>query len=242
MIKLWDKIDKKSLIKYSIILLLLLGIIFGVRNYYNNKLDISEQNLKAAQTELKEVKLKNGELLAYRDSYIAKINDLENLLGISKKEIKELQKNLDSKIAYISNIESKIKIEYIETVRDSIVYITKDSAESKFKYYDEWVALMGKNRFKFNEEFSYNTTIESLEVAVPLNVGLTNDYQIFVKTPNPYIQFTTIDGAVIDKSILKPKKQRWSHGFHFGFGVQWGILNKSFDIGPQIGYSVHFNL
>ena len=112
-----------------------------------------------------------------QDSYIAKIGDLEDLLDISKQEAKEIQQVLDSKIAYISRIESEVRVEYIETVRDSIIYIDNDPkvATSTFRYNDKWVDLIGRNDFIFGEKFSYNTTIESLSIDVPLNVGLTND-------------------------------------------------------------------
>ena len=67
------------------IVLLIISLIWG---YFSRKLDVSEQNLKAATTELKETKLKNGELLTSKNSYIATIDDLNNLLDISKKEVK----------------------------------------------------------------------------------------------------------------------------------------------------------
>lgn len=235
-------INKNSLINYIVLTAIFLAILSVVWGVYDNKLEESEQNLKASQSELQEVKLKNGEILAYRDSYIATINDLENILDINKKEIKELQKTLDSKIAYIAKIESNVKIEYIETIKDSIVYIVnEDSAVSTFRYHDNWLDLVGQNSFKFGDNFDYSTSIESINMNVPLNVGITDDYQIFVKTPNPYVSFSEIEGAVIDNSKLRPNKQQFNWGLQLGLGTMYDIIDRDISVGLYGGFGIEFN-
>lgn len=235
--------EKKTLLGYIIEGVIFMAIIAAVWGFFSNRLDTSEQNLKAARGRIEQVELKNGELLTARDSYIATINDLEDLLDISKQEIKDIQRQLDSKVAYISKIESEVRVEYIETVRDSIIYINSDPniATSTFRYNDKWVDLIGRNDFTFGEKFSYNTTIESLSMDVPLNVGLTNDYQIFVKTPNPYVSFSNIDGAVIDNSVLRPRKKRFNWGLQMGFGAMYDVMNKNIAVGPYAGVGAEFN-
>lgn len=235
--------EKKTLLGYIIEGIVFITIIAAVWGIYNNKLDTSEQNLKAARGHIEQVELKNGELLHSRDSYIATINDLEELLDITKQEVKDIQRQLDSKVAYISKIESEVRVEYIETVRDSIIYVNSDPniATSTFRYNNKWVDLVGRNEFIFGEQFDYKTTIESLSMDVPLNVGLTNDYQIFVKTPNPYVTFSNIDGAVIDNSILKPRKKRFNWGLQLGVGAMYDIMDKDIAVGPYAGVGAEFN-
>jgi hypothetical protein len=235
--------EKKTLLGYIIEGIVFIAIIAAVWGIYDNKLDTSEQNLKAARGHIEQVELKNGELLSSRDSYIATINDLEELLDITKQEVKDIQRQLDSKVAYISKIESEVRVEYIETVRDSIIYVNSDPniATSIFRYNNKWVDLVGRNEFIFGEQFDYKTTIESLSMDVPLNVGLTNDYQIFVKTPNPYVSFSSIDGAVIDNSILKPRKKRFNWGLQMGFGAMYDVINKDIAVGPYAGVGAEFN-
>ena len=109
--------EKKTLLGYIIEGIIFIAIIAAVWGIYNNKLDTSEQNLKAARGHIEQVELKNGELMSSRDSYVATINDLEELLDITKQEVKDIQRQLDSKVAYISKIESEVRVEYIETVR-----------------------------------------------------------------------------------------------------------------------------
>lgn len=235
--------EKKTLLGYIIEGMVFIAIIAAVWGIYDNRLDTSEQNLKAARGHIEQVELKNGELLSSRDSYIATINDLEELLDITKQEVKDIQRQLDSKVAYISKIESEVRVEYIETVRDSIIYVNSDPniATSTFRYNNKWVDLIGRNEFIFGEQFDYKTTIESLSMDVPLNVGLTNDYQIFVKTPNPYVSFSSIEGAVIDNSILKPRKKKFNWGLQMGFGAMYDIMNKNIAVGPYAGVGAEFN-
>lgn len=235
--------EKKTLLGYIIEGIVFIAIIAAVWGIYDNRLDTSEQNLKAARGHIEQVELKNGELLNSRDSYIATINDLEELLDITKQEVKDIQRQLDSKVAYISKIESEVRVEYIETVRDSIIYVNSNPniATSTFRYNNKWVDLVGRNEFIFGEQFDYKTTIESLSMDVPLNVGLTNDYQIFVKTPNPYVSFSSIEGAVIDNSVLKPRKKRFNWGLQMGFGAMYDIMNKNIAVGPYAGVGAEFN-
>lgn len=223
--------------------IIFIAIIVCVYSCLSNKLDVSEQNLLAAQGKIEQVELKNGELLTARDSYIATINDLENLVDMTKKEAKEIQRQLDSKIAYISRLESNIKIEYIEVVKDSIIYIDSNhqKAIASFHYNDRWLSLMGENEFTFGENFNYKTTLRSINMDVPLHVGLTNDYQIFVKSENPYVHFSNIEGAVIDQSILRPKKKRFSWGLQGGLGTMYDFVDRDVAAGVYLGIGAQFN-
>ena len=82
-------------------------------------------------------------------------------------------------------------------------------------------------------------TLDSVAMNVPLTVGLTDDYQIFVKTANPYVSFPSIDGAYI-KAPEKVKSKHWNVGVQVGFGVQYGTIKKSFDVGPYVGFGVSY--
>lgn len=235
--------NKKSILWFLIEIAVFLLILTSVWGYFNNKLDDSEQNLKAAKGYITQVELKNGELLNARDSYIATINDLEDLLDISKQEIKDIQRQLDSKVAYISRIESQTRVEYIEVVKDSIIYVdnTTNHIITPFHYRDEWISFNGKNEFNFDPEFEYHTSISNININTPLKVGLTNDYQIFVTTTNPYVSFDNIEGAVIDNSILKPRKKRFNWGLQLGFGAMYDVMNKDIAVGPYAGVGAEFN-
>ena len=236
--------DRTKNILWHVLELVIFSIILScVWNYYSKENKTHQQNLKAAQTELYEVKLKNGELLSVRDSYIATINDLETLLDISKNEIKDLQRKLDSKIAYISKIETNTKIEYVEVLKDSIVYVNNNPNDiiSHFHYSDEWLKISGENNIKLGDKFESNTILNKIEINTPLTVGLTNDYQIFISSPNPYLNINNIEGAVIDKSKFQQRKKRFNWGLQMGFGPMYDVIDKDIAVGIYCGIGGEIN-
>ena len=233
--------NKTTLLSHLIESIIFIAIIAGLWGYYGRKLDISDQNLSVFKGRLEQVELKNGELLASRDSYIATINDLEELIGVTKQEVRDIQRQLNSKVAYIAELEQNTKIEYIEVVKDSIVYINNNNAIAKFHYTDKWITLIGENEFTLGGEFDCKTTLCNIQMNTPLTVGLTNDYKIFVKSDNPYVNFSSIEGAVIDNSVLKPRKTRFSWGLQAGIGAMYDVIDKDAVVGPYMGVGVGFN-
>jgi hypothetical protein len=228
---------------FAVEAIIFIAIIAGVYGFFSNKLDISEQNVVAAYGKVEELTLKNGELIAVRDSHITTINNLENQLNITTKEAKELQRKLNSKIAYISELESQVRIDSIVTVRDSIIYVDNTAKKmiASFHYDDKWMNFNGENEFTFGENYECKTTLHNFTMRTPLVVGITNDYQIFVKSDNPYVQFTDIEGAVIDKQALRPRKKRFSWGLQFGVGAMYDVWHKQVAVGPYGGLGVEIN-
>ena len=230
--------DRRSLISMLIETIVFITILMIGWNYYDGRLDKSEQNLRVYRGQVAELELKNGDLVTARDSYIAKTSELEDLLNISRKEVRDLKNTLGSKIAYISKLESQISTGPIIIQKDSIVYIEKSKIESHFKYNDEWLSFKGITRIDGDVG---STQIDGINIFAPLKVGITNDYQIFVQTPNPYITFNEIEGAVIDGSKFAPKKKRFSWGIQVGFGAMYDVIKKDIAVGPYGGLGVEFN-
>lgn len=223
--------------------IILIGISIFIWTHFNKEINVYEQNYNAARSELNKIILENNELLYEKDLYILKEKETNEILDANNKEIKELKKALNASIAYISELESNVRIDSIVTVRDSIVYVTPNNALVNFSYSDEWVNIKGVNDIKFNDDKIKNidTNITKLNINTPLTVGITDDYRIFVKTPNPYMEFTDIEGAIIDGSKFAPKKKRFSWGLQIGFGAQYGLFNKKIDLGPYGGVGMEIN-
>ena len=87
------------------------------------------------------------------------------------------------------------------------------------------------------ENFVYN-----IGMYLPLKVGITEDYTIFVTSPNPYFKASSIEGAVIDGSKFAKKPSRWTFSVYGGFGAQYGLINKQIDIGPQVSAGIGFRI
>lgn len=207
---------------------------------YKERLNISEQNLKAYKNDVRQLKLENGNLVKVRDSYILENCQLQEQFDLTKKEVNELQNKLNSTLAYISKIESNVYIDTVTCIVDSLVIDTTavdTTTKVHFRYNDDWLRLNGIT--KFDKQFS--TELYDIYMNVPLKVGLTNDYQIFVLSENPYVNFSKIEGAAINNSILVPKKKRWSWGVQGGIGIGYDLINKNISVGPYAGIGFQYN-
>lgn len=229
----------KRLLTYIFIAVTMVTAFFVGRNSLKDDLYISQQNLIAATDTIKKL----NDINAYEKSvYIVKEKELNNLLNISNNEISKLKKELDDKISYISKIESEINIDSI--IIDSI-YVVKDSTGiiADFKYNERWIEFNGSFNLDVPNYNIYNFKMDHINIPAPLIIGLTSDNKMFIKSDNPYLNISRLDGAyVIENMINKEAKQKkWSHGIGFGFGFQYGIVHKRIDFGPQIGYIITYN-
>lgn len=214
-----------------IIIAILLAGVCGL-GYYSRTLQqslrVTEQNYKASNDSVKILYKDNEKLIYEKNAYILKESELKDMLDMNTKEIKELKKSLQSSISYISKIEGKMQVDTIY-MNDTIYY--KDSIPTiHFGYKDDWLTLSGTASFK-----PLQTKINNIQVPISVETGLTEDYNIFVKTNNPYVTIQNIDGA-----IIKDKKFNidYHHELHVGMGFQYGLFNKQVDFGPQIGYGI----
>lgn len=231
--------DKKSIISLIVEAVLFLGIISFGYNLMNKKLDTSEQNLIAYKGKMEQLELKNGELITTRDSYIMNKKQLEEELGVTKKEVKDLEKKLESTLAYISNIESQVRIDTVTIVKDSIIYDEGDIAQIHCDYQDEWFGVKVTTDLTGPE---ITTSLFDITMDVPLKVGLTDSYRIFVQSDNPYVHFTSMEGAVIDGSNLVKKPRRFGLSIQGGMGVNYDLISKRFGVGPHLGVGVHWRI
>ena len=228
----------KYLIGAIIVLVLALGFTWAQNSNLQKTNKKWVHNYETLRDSMELVTTKNGEILFENNSLIIQKNELENALNISKKQVKDYEKTLGSKLAYISKLEAKLEIKDTVVVeKEKIIHDTLTNSYL-MSYCDDW--------FKFDERFSLENPKEprfdiyNINMNVPLKVGLTDDYTIFVTSPNPYFSATDIEGAVIDGSRFAPKKSHWTFGFYAGWGLGYGIINKQLDTGPQAGVGIGF--
>lgn len=240
---MWNKIinflknNKITLIINACFILIILILLFILGNV-RNKNKILDVNLKAATEDVRQLKTKNGELIYEKQSYVTTINELEKYLDISKKQIKDLEKTLDNRLLYISKLEGQINITP-SVIHDTTV-IYKDSIMMfNFSFNNKWYTIKGKSEIK---NYIATTHLEKVSINCPLQVGLTDKWEIFVKTPNPYVSFNNIDGALLDKNLYlkQTKKKPWNVGVQVGFGANYGLMRRQFDYGPYIGVGISY--
>lgn len=231
--------DRKSIISLIVEAVLFIGIISFGYKVMNGKLETSEQNLIAYKGQMEQLELKNGELIATRDSYILDKKNLEEALNVSKSEVKDLEKKLNSSLAYIANMESQVRIDTVTIVKDSIIYDEGDIAQIHFDYDDNWFGVKGTTDLTGP---NITTSLYDIKMYVPIQWGMTDNYKIFVKSDNPYVSFTNLDGAVIDGSKIIPKQRKFGLSIQGGFGVNYDLISKQLGVGPHLGVGVHWRI
>lgn len=208
------------------------------------KLDIAENNVSALTDTISTYKLKNGELLYEKQGYIAEKEQLSTFIDVQKSEIKELEKKLNSAVSTIAKLKQEVKVDTLKLI-DS-VYVYDDEIRNNFSFSDEWLSLSGTTIYK---DCKFSTTLNNLSMDVPLKVGTTKDNSWFVTTENPYVSFSSIEGASIEKA--KPK--RFSLSIHAGLGLSCGygisgandgLVRSGWFFGPAIhlGAGVSYKL
>lgn len=230
--------DKKT----TTIMLLLEAFIFGwitigISTCSNRQLKQANHNIHALRDSIEVVEMNNGKLMYEKESLILEKKELEEYLDISRREVRDLERKLDSKLAYISKLEGQINMGPEITIKDSLIYIDNTLAKYSFDYDDKWFSFNGLTTFT---DGIGTTTISNIRVPVPLKVGLTDDYTIFVQSDNPYLTFYDIQGAVVNKERFAQKPKRWNIGLQAGIGVQCGLMQRTVDVGPYVGIGVSY--
>ena len=207
-----------------------------------------ETNIRALNDSVKTYQLKNGELMYEKQGYILKVEELEQYIGVQEKEVKDIERRLKSALATISRLEGQIHADSI-TMHDS-VYVTPDSTvHIYFDYADDWLALDGVTSYGLRTGLA-STTLDCMHMQLPLKVGMAEDNQWFATTPNPYVTFTTVEGA----NLQQAKPKRWCLSIQAGVGglLGWGIsggqdgivrsgwiLGGGFYVGAGVSYKLY---
>lgn len=235
--------DKRNIFTYILmgILLVISCLMAFVLNKQSAKLEIAEHNVKALTDTITEVRLKNGELLNYKNSLVIDKKELEASLDISKKEVKELEKQLKQKIKYISKIEIN---SHIDTVNIPTIVYMRDSATYRYGFGESNQYYVIEGYVDVDSTQNASTTITRNDMNINMKVGLDDDWKIFAITDNPYVSISNLEGAMLNKNEYLKKEGRikvitW--GFHVGFGVNYDIRYGGFGYGPNISVGMNIN-
>jgi len=195
-----------------IITILIIGL-FGWCIHLRNQLDISNQNLYTSQSKVEQLQLENGKIVSIRDSYIVSNNELKEQLELSNKEIRTLKKQLGEKPKVITKIETVVERDTLELVKQ-IDY---------FSYKDDWMS------FNYNPQYQ---SVTDFSMKTPINIGMTGN-KVFVYSDNPYLNINTVES-------FRREEKHWSLGFHFGMGINYGLIHRKVDIGPTVSVGVNY--
>ena len=222
----WDRI-KDVTIAILVIACIILALSTTCSSRHNKEY---RNNIEALTDSIHVYKLKNGELLYSKKILIEDLSNAEQQLGVTKKQLKEIEKQLDAKITQIAKLKGQIKVDTI-VMHDS-VYVQDSILKSDFNYRDKWLTMNGT---VITDCKTIQTTLNNLTMEVPITYGTTKDNQVFVKTENPYISIKEINGLK-----TKQKTPHWNLGIQVGFGAQYNLVTNKFGYGPYIGVGISY--
>lgn len=231
-----------NLLSKSKLLIIAWGILVGIAIlllylfigsiHENNRLS---NNIDVYKDSVHTLALKNGQLLSERSSYELKEKELSEYLDISKNEVKDLKKKLESSLREIAKLKGQFHIDtiYTEIIKDSIIYRPDSTICVKFFYGGQWIQLDGM--VETNKAVTTPAvTIYNVNVPIDLVVGWANNGKFFVTSPNPYVHFGKIDAA----QLTQPKIKKWGVGVSGGWYVIYDPFKKDLRTGPGLGLSL----
>ena len=228
--------------RVTMVLALVLCLVIAFASYKISSLDRdltkANQNLSAVTDTVHALELKNGEIVEWNQSLILDKNQLSNRLEQEELDRKEIEKKLNSRISSLSNIISNFSMDTIFMV-DTLEVIDDSTRLSEFRYADDWLTVSGRTLFS---GIVSETHIDNLSVRVPITIGLTEDLKLFIHSPNPNVTIELMKNYIVDNSGVLKKRSRWSLGLYGGFGMQYGLLGKTIDFGPQFGIGVSYRI
>ncbi len=227
--------------KILLIIITILSVVCGWYIYRSDKFKkdyiIYKNNYEVSKDSLHVYKLKNNDLLYSNGSYILNIKELEETIDIKESYIKNIERELDNKVIYISKIETQLSIKDSLLSNQPIIRDTiHNTLSSVFNFKNDWYVVQGDINIKEDE---VESRLNNINMNVPLKVGLTEDWKIFVNSENPYIDINNIQGAILDPTKYVEKKKRVQIGLQAGYYI---IYNKGFEVGPGVGIGLNVNI
>lgn len=219
-------------------------------NVVKKKLAVSEFNIKALNDSVRQVVTKDGK--PEFDKYSLLVEDINQLKRLNM-ELAEEVKKTKGRVAYITKVGATITqhdTTYLPAVTQIVdsAFVTSFSKDTVFsKGNSRHIAGYAKYDVK-NGESTAAITQDSINMSFITGIkGLDKGKpEIFVRSDYPGFYASSLEGAVLDPSLFKPKnKQRLiTIGLHIGYTpVTYSFLKQKVNFDPtQFGASIGANI
>ena len=219
--------------------IIFIALLVGAIRYGLEQKAILENNILGYKMTIEHIEMENGQLLATKRSLLLTESQLREELDISKSEINELNRKLNSNIAHISRLETELQMKDTIFMKSDTVFIKDNIINKGFIWEDDWTRINAHVIGNSIEESKLS--IYNLYMDVPIEFGITESYNVWVRSENPYVNFTNIKSATIYDTQLYKRKKGFNHGLQFGFTLNYGLINTSLDFGPSFGYGITYS-
>ena len=229
---LWEN-NKKDIFQVLLIVILFVWALISMQrcSIMKHNYETVQNNIVALTDSIEYYECKTGELVAQKTMLIGEIKDLKES---HSKELNCLYDDLNSMKRKNAQMAAQLKGFIDNPVKDTIwKYDTikfEKSLIQPFDFSDKWRILSGNITLK---DDTIGLNIKEDQVFFDYTVAIENGC-IYIKSDNPYVKYDYITG--IQEQQKKPK--HWNIGFQTGFGFQYGMFNKTIDVGPYLGVGV----
>ena len=229
---LWEN-NKKDILQFLVMIILFVWALISMQrcSVLKHNCDTAQNNIVALTDSIEYYECKTGELVAQKTMLIGEIKDLKESYS---KELNCLYDDLNSMKRKNAQMAAQLKGFIDNPVKDTIwKYDTikfEKSLIQPFDFSDKWRILSGNITLK---DDTIGLNIKEDQVFFDYTIAI-EDGCIYIKSDNPYVKYDYV--TAIQEQQKKPK--HWNIGFQAGFGFQYGMFNKTINVGPYLGVGV----
>ena len=229
---LWEN-NKKDILQFLVMIVLFVWALISMQrcSIMKHNYETSQNNIVALTDSIEYYECKTGELVAQKTMLIGEIKDLKES---HSKELNCLYDELNSMKRKNAQMAAQLKGFIDNPVKDTIwKYDTikfEKSLIQPFDFSDKWRILSGNITLK---DDTIGLNIKEDQVFFDYTIAI-EDGCIYIKSDNPYVKYDYV--TAIKEQQKNPK--HWNIGFQVGFGFQYGMFNKTIDVGPYLGVGV----
>lgn len=229
---LWEN-NKKDILQFLVMIVLFVWAVISMQrcSMMKHNYETAQNNIVALTDSIEYYECKTGELVAQKTMLIGEIKDLKES---HSKELNCLYDDLNSMKRKNAQMAAQLKGFIDNPVKDTIwKYDTikfEKSLIQPFDFSDKWRILSGNITLK---DDTIGLNIKEDQVFFDYTIAI-EDGCIYIKSDNPYVKYDYV--TAIQEQQKKPN--HWNIGFQAGFGFQYGMFNKTIDVGPYLGVGV----
>ena len=229
---LWTN-NKKDIFQVLVMVILFVWALLSMQrcSMMKHNYETAQNNIVALTDSIEYYECKTGELVAQKTMLIGEIKDLKES---HSKELNCLYGDLNSMKRKNAQMAAQLKGFIDNPVKDTIwKYDTikfEKSLIQPFDFSDKWRILSGNITLK---DDTIGLNIKEDQVFFDYTIAIEDGY-IYIKSDNPYVKYDYV--TAIQEQQKKPN--HWNIGFQAGFGFQYGMFNKTIDVGPYLGVGV----
>ena len=229
---LWEN-NKKDIFQVLVMVILFVWALISMQrcSVLKHNYETAQNNIVALTDSIEYYECKTGELVAQKTMLIGEIKDLKES---HSKELNCLYDDLNSMKRKNAQMAAQLNGFIDNPVKDTIwKYDTikfERSLIQPFDFSDKWRILSGNITLK---DDTIGLNIKEDQVFFDYTIAIEDGY-IYIKSDNPYVKYDYV--TAIQEQQKKPK--HWNIGFQTGFGFQYGMFNKTIDVGPYLGVGV----